>query len=63
MKRNEEAKVETVSLKAHNGRHVRRVTKVTFVGDGWTMIFTERMNKRDAIEQAAEHRLRERFQD
>lgn len=44
--------VTTYSLKASNGRHIRRATKVIFA-DGRTVEFTERLGVTAARTQAA----------
>jgi hypothetical protein len=46
------AAVETVKMVASNGRNIRLVTRVTI--DGYTVTFTERMPKGEAIRQARE---------
>jgi ABC-type Zn2+ transport system substrate-binding protein/surface adhesin len=48
---NAAATVETYNLKASNGRHIRKATKVTFA-DGRTVSFIEKMSKQRAIQQA-----------
>ena len=45
-------RVETFNLKARNGRHIRKATKVIFPS-GYEIRFTERMSKREALRQAA----------
>lgn len=45
-------RVETYSLKARNGRHIRKATKVVFA-DGHEVAFTERLSRREALRQVA----------
>lgn len=52
---NSEARVETYNLRASNGSHIRKATKVVF-SDGTEVKFIERMSKREAIRQATSHR-------
>lgn len=44
--------VETYTLTASNGRHIRKATKVVFPS-GYEIKFMERMGKREALRQAA----------
>lgn len=53
----EHATVSTYNLKASNGRHIRKATKVTFA-DGSVVGFMERLTKKQAIVQAREERAR-----
>jgi hypothetical protein len=43
--------VTTYNLKAGNGKHIRKATKVVF-SNGVEVAFTERMTQKAAIEQA-----------
>lgn len=44
-------RVDTYTLTAPNGRHIRKATRVVFA-DGHAVDFMERMSRRDAIQQA-----------
>ena len=45
--------VETYTLTARNGRHIRKATKVVFP-DGYEIKFTEHLSKREALRQVAQ---------
>jgi hypothetical protein len=51
-------KVTEYNLKASNGRHIRKATKVTFP-DGYEVRFIERMPKGEAVKQAEAIRARD----
>lgn len=44
--------VGTYTLKASNGRHIKKATKVTFA-DGHVIRFMEKMSNREALRQVA----------
>lgn len=51
-------KVENYSFKASNGKHARMATRV-ILDNGKVIEFTEKMSKREAINQAKERAAKE----
>jgi hypothetical protein len=48
-------KVETYNLEAHNGKHIRKATRVVFE-DGIVVKFIDKLSNKEAIRQALKQR-------